>query len=50
MTLPPGARDVRRSGGGCINQGWHPPMLVHGVLFGGGCCEAAQRIALRYAA
>ncbi len=27
-----------------------PPMLVHGVLFGGGYCEAAERIALRYAA
>jgi fructosamine-3-kinase len=26
-----------------------PPMLVHGVLFGGGYCEAAERIALRYA-
>lgn len=27
-----------------------PPMLVHGVLFGGGYCEAAEGIALRYAA
>lgn len=25
------------------------PMLVHGVLFGGSYCEAARRIALRYA-
>ncbi len=23
MSLPPGARDVRRSGGGDINEGWH---------------------------
>jgi len=27
-----------------------PPLLVHGVLFGGGYREAAERIALRYAA
>jgi fructosamine-3-kinase len=40
-----------------LAEGWQervelwqlPPMLVHGVLFGGGYCEAAQRIALRYA-
>jgi fructosamine-3-kinase len=41
-----------------LAEGWQgrvelwqlPPMLVHGVLFGGGYCEAAERIALRYAA
>jgi fructosamine-3-kinase len=41
-----------------LAEGWQervelwqlPPMLVHGVLFGGGYCEAAQRIALHYAA
>jgi fructosamine-3-kinase len=40
-----------------LAEGWQervelwqlPPMLVHGVLFGGGYCEAAQGIALRYA-
>jgi fructosamine-3-kinase len=40
-----------------LAEGWQervelwqlPPMLVHGVLFGGGYCEAAERIALRYA-
>lgn len=41
-----------------LAEGWQgrvelwqlPPMLVHGVLFGGGYREAAERIALRYAA
>ncbi len=41
-----------------LAEGWEqrvelwqlPPLLVHGVLFGGSYCEAAERIALRYAA
>lgn len=41
-----------------LAEGWQgrvelwqlPPMLVHGVLFGGSYREAAERIALRYAA
>jgi fructosamine-3-kinase len=40
-----------------LAEGWRervelwqlPPMLVHGVLFGGSYCKAAERIALRYA-